>query len=646
MKLQEQAHIAQKKKSESFLFGFVVMSAELKTDPRTGLEIIDIPVTHDKYFSDLRGTLMHWFGDVEKFNRMWRVQNRVCIITDVCIYFCRMDGFITRCVHIQAIQEAITADTAIGLRVGPPDYDMLVKFSSVADRESVMFIISKIYWCVNGRNLPTRNLNAESGEAMQQILNLTKPNNFVNRIEPLRTVKALTRMMVEKQKREEEDRQVVEQEFERIKEGLALELQKYRSEEYDKMSQQLSSYMKLLNEKENTIEYLRATSVSMDDPDVWKKCPNCSQFRKMLESHPNEDKQKIFRLRREIESQRHILEHLQAAIQHRSRGVGNDGAGGGGGGGGDPSGLSQQYAAMKAELAQAVRKNRELQQLILESPLLTSDVKQRVARLMIDSSDHGAEASERVLVNGRDAVEILHEKDREIRHLKTTLQDMTSRHLRELEACRVQIQQYDEQVVAYVTKLQQEQQQQPSYLSSSTNPAPAIAASSSSYPNRQGGANGATTPSSYYESSTAAAPPFSSSSPQRPMSLVRSDASQYGGATMHSPSSDVHSFASGGGGGGRMGGGYQSPVTPRQSQRNQAATVGSTLSPFSTGGATYQSPAVFERQQQQQQQAASPPYRSGGSSSGWGQQGESGLAASPPRGGNPINPIQQWSWKS
>lgn len=442
------------------------MTTELKTDPRTGLEILDIPVTHAKYFGDLKGSLIHWFGDVEKFNRMWRVQKRVCIVTDVCIYLCRMDGSITRCAHIQAIQEVIVADTALGLRIGSPDYDMLIKFSTIKEREDVLNILSKVFWCVNGAEIDQRQLNSESGEAMQQVLNLTKPDNYANRVEPLKSTRALQKLIEEKKRREAEDHMVVEMEFDRIRDGLKEELQKYRSEEYDKMAAQLASYVKLLNEKDKEIDHIKATSVSLNDPNVWKKCPNCAQFRKFLEAHPNEDKQKIFRLQREIESQRHIVEHLQAAIQHRS-GTSRFGTEGGGGGGGS----TMQVASLKSELAEASRKNKELQQLILESPMLTFEVKQRVARLLVDSND-GSDAAERILLNGRDAVELLNDKDREIQHLKSTLRDVTFKHVQELELCREQIKKYDEQVVEYVTRLQQAQVQQNSMLSPVGNRSP------------------------------------------------------------------------------------------------------------------------------------------------------------------------------
>ena len=422
------------------------MSVELKADPRTGLEIVEIPASHVKYFSMLQGSVIHWFGEVDKYNRMWKPQKRVAIISDMCIYLCRLDGTITRCVHIPSIQEIIVAETALGFRVAPPDYDMLIKLDDVDKRETFVQIISKIFWCTTGRHAEVRQLNSESGEAMQQNVNLTKPDNFANRIEPLKSAKALTRLIIEKEKKEQEDRKVVEREFERIKDGLALELQRYREEEYDEMTTKLETYVKILQEKDKEIEHLKATSVSLDDPEVWRRCPNCAQLRRILETHPNDDKQKIFRLQREVDSQRHIVEHLQTAIQHRS-----------GGNRGEVSANAAQINTLRTEVAEAARKNKELQMIILESPFLTADVKQRAARLLLRNQESGP-GLERVVLNGRDATEALLEKEREIRHLKDTLRDVTFKHVQELERCREQIKQYDEQVLQYVTRLQAQPQ--------------------------------------------------------------------------------------------------------------------------------------------------------------------------------------------
>jgi hypothetical protein len=277
---------------------------------------------------------------------------------------------------------------------------------------------------------------------MQHVLNLIKPENYSNRIEPLKSVKALTRLMIEKQKREDEDRLVVEKEFDRIKQGLAMELQKYRSEEYDRMKSQLEENIKLINERDKEIERLKTEGFS-DDAEIWKRCPNCQQMRILLESHPNDDKQKIFRLEREVESLRHIVEHLQVAIQNRSGNFRGESESFGGS-------YSTLVASLREELADATRKNKELQKLLLDSPFLTIDVKQRAARLLT-----GSYAGDILLSKSTDPIDTIEEKDRQIQHLRDTLREMTFKHVQELENFRTQIQRYDEQVMMYVKKLQQ-----------------------------------------------------------------------------------------------------------------------------------------------------------------------------------------------
>lgn len=422
------------------------MAGELKADPRTGLEIIDVPPQHAKYFSDLKGSLIHWFGVVEKYNRLWKPQKRVAVLSDQCIYLCRLDGGITRCMHMQAIQELILGEgTAIGFRVGPPDYDMLLTVDSVQDRESVVHIVSKVFWSLIGHDIVIRRLSGDSGEAMHQNLNLTKPKDWVLKIEPLKSTKALSKLLLEKQKKEDEDKRVVQEEFERIKGGLRAELQRYRSEEYDLMVDQLSQYVKALEERDAEIAHLKETSVSLDDPEVWRKCPNCAQLRRVLESHPNDDKQKVLRLEREIESQRHIVEHLQAAIQHRSGAASkllNENAS-----------ESNQIAVLNQELATAQRKNKELQQLVLDSPFLTSDVKQKADRLIATNADQSVSIDRTGGTGSKEVIDVIAEKDREIRHLKSVLRDASFRQVQELESIRAQFHKYDTQIIEYLEKV-------------------------------------------------------------------------------------------------------------------------------------------------------------------------------------------------
>ena len=424
-------------------------TSELKADPRTGLEILDIPSEHEKYFRDLKGCIIHWFGTVDKYNRVYKVQKRVAIFTDECIYLCRTDGGITRCVHIQAIQEMLlTEQTAIGFRVGPPDFDMLVAVETVQAREDIVHIVSKVYWSLTGQDLVIRRLSGDSGEAVSQNLQLTKPKGWQPNIVPMKTTKALTKLMLEKEAKENEDKKIVQEEFERIKQGLRAQLEQYRNEEYDRTVEQLALHVKALEEKDQEIARLKENSVSLDDPEVWRKCPNCAQLRRVLESHPNDDKQKILRLEREIESQRHIVEHLQAAIQHRT---------GNSRGHLEGSADSSQMVVIRQELAEASRKNKELQQLILDSPYLTTDVKHKASKIVsatgIQDMNRGLGATGDRTSGSYEHQEALAEKDREIRHLKSVLRDATFRQVQELESIRTQFQEYDNQIVAYLEKV-------------------------------------------------------------------------------------------------------------------------------------------------------------------------------------------------
>ena len=202
------------------------------------------------------------------------------------------------------------------------------------------------------------------------------------------------------------------------------------------MVDQLAKHAKALEEKDREIIRLKQETVSKDDPELWKQCPNCARMHERLSSNSNDDKQKILRLEREIE--RHIMEHLQAAIQFRTTTTQ---------GGGDAD--SAQLQALKQELNDSNRRNKELQQLIAQSPVLTTEVKQRAAR--IASHRDGAMAT--TGYTNSDWSEVIAEKEREIKHLKGLVKETTFRHVQELESIRAQFQRYDDQIVEYLEKV-------------------------------------------------------------------------------------------------------------------------------------------------------------------------------------------------
>lgn len=186
---------------------------------------------------------------------------------------------------------------------------------------------------------------------------------------------------------------------------------------------------------------MKDTSVSLDNKEIWANCPNCQELRAVLDSTPADDRQKILRLERQIASQRHIVEHLQVAIQHRTAASGS----GGGANEFDESGRVTQQ--LKHELSEIHLRNKELQQLIFESPHLSSAIKARAAKI----AQHRDGAVPKTTTASRaELQDMIVERDREIRYLKSMLTEVTQRQLREIEKVRLQLHRYDEQVVQYL----------------------------------------------------------------------------------------------------------------------------------------------------------------------------------------------------
>jgi hypothetical protein len=435
--------------------------ADLTQDERTGLEIVEVPQEHSKlshlilkHFAHLRGSVIHWFGVVNKFNHMWKPQRRVAIFSDLCVYLCNTDGGITRCIHVADIHELVISENhAIGFRVASPDYDMLLTIDGVdgsagKERETIVRIVESVYWRLKGVELKVKRPTGDSGEVMHQNLQLKKPSSWQLKVTPIKSSKALSAALKEKRDKEDNDRAIVEQEFNRIKAGLAKQLEEHRSEEYERMQDRLAQFAQALSEKDREIESLKKGTVALDDPEISKACVNCANLKKVLESSSNDDKQKILRLERDIESQRNISEHLQAAIQHRTvaarQGLGDNRD-------------SAQSIGLQQELQDAHRRNKELLQVIQESPYLTKEVKQFAAGVAKHRDGPGTTGS----YSGRDWAAVVEEKDREVSHLKSVLRDATFRHVQEIDNIRAGFQRYDTQIVDYLEKVFKGQVQAP-----------------------------------------------------------------------------------------------------------------------------------------------------------------------------------------
>eukprot|EP01063_Lacrimia_lanifica_P029671 TRINITY_DN4575_c0_g1_i1.p1 TRINITY_DN4575_c0_g1~~TRINITY_DN4575_c0_g1_i1.p1 ORF type:complete len:591 (+),score=219.06 TRINITY_DN4575_c0_g1_i1:98-1774(+) len=83
------------------------------TDPRTGLPIIGIPKGFEETFRFLKIAVFHWFGPVKKLgtsvNGKFSVEERVLVLGDRCLYFCKPNADITRCILISNIKRLLLA---------------------------------------------------------------------------------------------------------------------------------------------------------------------------------------------------------------------------------------------------------------------------------------------------------------------------------------------------------------------------------------------------------------------------------------------------------------------------------------------------------------------------------------------------------
>lgn len=441
------------------------MSTELTSDPRTGLDIVEVALEYMKHFSDLKGAVLHYFGPVEKYSRNWRPETRLCLISDQCIYITRPDGDIVRCLNIRFVQELLISEQkAVGFKVGAPERDLLITLPDETARDLVATIVGKVYYNLVGHKIKTRQLSGETADdSLLNCIKLDKPPGWQLKIEPIRSIKSLTKMMVERQRKEDEERRVVELQFHKIEEGLRVELQQYRAEEYSRLVQQLSDYAKQLEKKDDEIQRIKVTSISREDKEMWRHCPNCQELRRLLDNSTNDEKQKILRLEKQIQSQNHIVDHLQVAIQYRTAAAKEAAELGGN------EESRKAHTALRTEIAGAQKKNRELQQLILESPYLTPDIKSRAVRLggIEGPSGGGSEQTSAIAGGGgansimanADLAEMIQEKEREMRYLKQVLTDATQKQVQEMSTVQKLLLKYDAQVVLYLERVFREQAQ-------------------------------------------------------------------------------------------------------------------------------------------------------------------------------------------
>eukprot|EP00996_Jenningsia_fusiforme_P006601 NODE_811_length_1890_cov_46.232482_g746_i0.p1 GENE.NODE_811_length_1890_cov_46.232482_g746_i0~~NODE_811_length_1890_cov_46.232482_g746_i0.p1 ORF type:complete len:493 (-),score=84.97 NODE_811_length_1890_cov_46.232482_g746_i0:251-1729(-) len=149
---------------------------ELTDDPRTGLELIDLPQEYRKQLTLFRGdALLHYVGVVSKMNHNHAYADRFLVITTYCIYILHLNGFLARCLEIVDIDRIILADRGdsdIMAMIVPSEFDLVIKSP---EQGKIRNIIDTIFKFKKNRSIPVEMLT--EGQILQEI-NLKKGSRW------------------------------------------------------------------------------------------------------------------------------------------------------------------------------------------------------------------------------------------------------------------------------------------------------------------------------------------------------------------------------------------------------------------------------------------------------------------------------------
>lgn len=456
---------------------------DVTEDPATNLRIIDVPGRFLRHFGDFQNGVIHWFGFVWKYNRMWQRQQRVAVFSDSCVYLCHSMGKITRCITYHDIRElVITHESAIGFRV-PDSYDALIAFDDPRDRAIAADIVCKGFRNVSGHDCVVKRLAATGGSDgfLQQWLDLGKPKGFVLRIEPLRTAAQLTKVHLEKQAREVRHHAAVAVEMDRIRAGLQQELMSYRTEEFESAKTQLRLVKAAIQAADKEIATLKVTrleNMAKSGGSEKAGCLACASSRAWLDNPANEERRNTLTWVRVVEEQRQLVRSLELSLVKGHLDESGSSAGG------DPTAaasskpssafagksipdsaaeaLERMVAKLKVEVDAAHTRNAQLQHFILESDSMTEASKMRVVGIVKGEADSSATLSsapqkqaKAPSLTGAAGNAILHEEvirqlDVRIARLLEAVRDETERQKHQLDRIKQEVQRYDAAILSYL----------------------------------------------------------------------------------------------------------------------------------------------------------------------------------------------------
>eukprot|EP00756_Hemistasia_phaeocysticola_P029063 Hpha_TRINITY_DN16207_c0_g4::TRINITY_DN16207_c0_g4_i2::g.16395::m.16395 len=186
---------------------------QLTVDPRTGLNLIDVPLDLQKEFRDLDNCVMHFFEKTLKYGRKGRKkpEKRILIITDNNLFQCMPDGLINRCSFIKSVEEILVDDTnAIGFKMTRTanDYDMLYQLNTKEQQAEVVHIVTTLQRAMKMKEAPVHHLKMPID---QNQLQLQKTKEWRFKLHSVRSRRALWNELKEQEQMAEAKHNAQEQ---------------------------------------------------------------------------------------------------------------------------------------------------------------------------------------------------------------------------------------------------------------------------------------------------------------------------------------------------------------------------------------------------------------------------------------------------
>lgn len=132
----------------------------LEEDPRTGLQLLEVPEQHKVPYAPLVPKMLHWFGGVFHIVKDWKKANiqerRGCWLTPTALFLCKPTGpqvdgrDVTRCMGIEFMVELIDGpEGQLGIipnpKEGPQQLQLALNFDSPEMKRDMMEAIQAAY---------------------------------------------------------------------------------------------------------------------------------------------------------------------------------------------------------------------------------------------------------------------------------------------------------------------------------------------------------------------------------------------------------------------------------------------------------------------------------------------------------------------